>query len=138
MKRQTHNRISKQLLPWLDPKVIDKVNKAIDKPDPVAKLLSAITGQTAKDNPLLNLGIKKTGHRSANHDLVSAIVKGYEVAGYVCRRYFTRSSAFKSCSRKLIYFTNRRLIVSTPRRKPNRRPYANPIISSFLLFLVSL
>ncbi len=51
MKRQTHNRISKQLLPWLDPKVIDKVNKAIDKPDPVAKLLSAITGQASKDNP---------------------------------------------------------------------------------------
>ncbi len=46
MKRQTHNKIAKALLPYLDAKTIDKVNKAIDKPDPVAKLLSAITGQT--------------------------------------------------------------------------------------------
>ncbi len=31
--RKTHNRITKALLPDLDPKVIDKVNKAIDKPE---------------------------------------------------------------------------------------------------------
>ncbi len=44
--RKTHNKITRALLPYLDTRVIDEVNKAIDKPDPVAKLLSAITGQT--------------------------------------------------------------------------------------------
>ena len=58
--RSTHNKITKALLPDLDPAIIDKVNKAIDKPDPFAKLVSIATRQATKDNPLLNMGIKNT------------------------------------------------------------------------------
>ncbi len=47
MKRSTHNRLTKQILPWVDPKVIDKVNKALDSPDPVSKLVSVFTGAAA-------------------------------------------------------------------------------------------
>ncbi len=57
MKRSTHNRITKGLLPWVDPKVIDKVNKALDSPDPVSKLVSVFTGAAAKGDRRLALGI---------------------------------------------------------------------------------
>ncbi len=66
MKRSSHNRLTKSLLPWVDGKVIDKVNKALDSPDPVSKLVSVFTGAAAKKESLLAFGIDRIGHRSSN------------------------------------------------------------------------
>ncbi|MFQ5969795.1 MAG: hypothetical protein ACE5J2_04805 [Nitrososphaerales archaeon] len=38
MKRETHNSMTKNLLPWVHSNTINKVNKALDSPDPMLSL----------------------------------------------------------------------------------------------------
>ncbi len=66
----------------MHPKVIDAVNKALDKPDHLSKALSLLTGSVTKKEQALTLGIDRIGHRAANHDLISAVLVGYSKAGY--------------------------------------------------------
>ena len=80
--RSSHNKLTKSILPWLDEKVIDDVNKAIDSASSIGKLISAATGGVSKNEPLLRMGISPKGHRKYNHDAVSAMLTGYSVAGY--------------------------------------------------------
>ncbi len=67
-KRATHNKLTKQMFPWMDPKVIDMVNKAIDTGDSTGKAVSSVTRIFTAKDPVLRLGVKQTGHRVVNHD----------------------------------------------------------------------
>ena len=81
-KRSTHNAMTKAVVPWLDMKMIDKVNRALDREDPSSRLLSMLTAPLARADKRLSLGVTRTGHRRTNHDLMSASVTGYTIAGY--------------------------------------------------------
>lgn len=64
------------LNPKFDPKMVQKVNRAIDTP----QLIDAYLNNRSKK--YLVPGLNMTGHRRFNHDLLSALLKGYQVGGY--------------------------------------------------------
>lgn len=61
----------------LDPKMIHSVNRAIDAPSQMDLMMNNVGSRTNFIVPGLNYG----GHRQFNHDLLSAMMKGYQFGG---------------------------------------------------------
>jgi hypothetical protein len=73
---ETHDRLSRIMMPGADPKVIYRVNRAMDNPDPWAISLN----QNMKKSDIAHAfdvpGLRKYGHR-AHHNWMSAMMTGY-------------------------------------------------------------
>ena len=70
------------MFPDIDDKVIDTVNKLLDSGKGWGAMFSGAGKVLVKSYPVVGMGVKRIGHRSTNHDLLSAIVTGYAEAGY--------------------------------------------------------
>lgn len=72
MKRKTHRRVTKALLPKLPTKKIDRINSRLDKPEP-----------TTPDSPEFAKlpGLDYRGHRKKSHDPLMAGLTGFQEAG---------------------------------------------------------
>lgn len=72
--------MTKSFFPWISDDVINQTNHVLDNPNKsdvwFGDAQRAILG-TAFGVP----GMRKSGHRRYNHDLMSALMKGYQVAG---------------------------------------------------------
>lgn len=61
----------------LNPEDVYKVNRAIDSPSP----MDMVMNNTIKRNNYKVPGLNYGGHRQFNHDILSAVLKGFEVGG---------------------------------------------------------
>jgi hypothetical protein len=77
---ETHDRLSRMMMPGVNPKVIYRVNRAMDNPGPwsiyLHRHMKSGTAHTF-DIP----GLRKYGHREPNHNWMSAMMTGYMYGG---------------------------------------------------------
>ena len=73
MKNKTHNNITRRILPGLDPKIIEQINRMIDNPEPGMPTFSPELGGMP--------GLDYRGHRIKGHDLVSVTILGLILGG---------------------------------------------------------
>lgn len=67
--------------PWLNPRMVEMVNHKIDNPDPWASFMQDALNRQFGRNTFDVPGLNKMGHRQVNHDLLSAALQGWSVAG---------------------------------------------------------
>jgi hypothetical protein len=72
MKYTTHNRIGEKLDPYIDPEVIERINRAIDTPKPWMPPYSPMLGPAPR---------WRKGHRKYGHDLPTSTFIGYMHGG---------------------------------------------------------
>lgn len=73
MKSKTHRKITERILPDVDPKIVERINKATDKPEPWMPPFSPELGSMP--------GASHRGHRRKGHDLVTASIIGFLEGG---------------------------------------------------------
>ena len=73
MKNKTHKNITRGILPRIDPKIVDQVNKMIDRPEPWMPTFSPKLGGVP--------GLSYRGHRRKGHDLPTAAIIGLLAGG---------------------------------------------------------
>lgn len=77
MNWREHIWFSTMMNPKFDPKTVQKVNRAIDEPSMMNAFL-----KSQQSKRFIIPGLNITGHRKFNHDLLSAMMAGFQVAGY--------------------------------------------------------
>lgn len=70
MNRKTHNRIAKIILPDVDTRIIDRINKRMDRPETWAPVVSPALGKVPR--------LSYRGHRRQGHDVITAARIGFE------------------------------------------------------------
>lgn len=73
MNRKTHNRIAKIILPDVDTRIIDRINKRMDRPETWAPVVSPALGKVP--------GLSYRGHRRQGHDVMTAARIGLQEGG---------------------------------------------------------
>ena len=68
-------------MPNVDPKVIYRVNRAIDTPDPWSIGLNRYMNNSGMGHAFDVPGLNKHGHREPNHNWMSAMMTGYMYGG---------------------------------------------------------
>jgi hypothetical protein len=74
MHWNTHDRLSGMMMPRVSPKVIYRVNRAMDNPDPWSIYLSRYMKKSGHTHAFDVPGLRKYGHREANHNWMSAMM----------------------------------------------------------------
>jgi hypothetical protein len=69
---ETHDRLSRMMMPGVDPKVIYRVNRAMDNPDPWSIYLNRYMKKSGHGSAFDIPGLRKYGHREPNHNWMSA------------------------------------------------------------------
>jgi hypothetical protein len=72
VRHKLHKKIAKKLFPNVDPKIIDRINKLLDNP-PLGPEPNPKIGRVP--------GLRYTPHRGFRHNLIGAIIAGYEIGG---------------------------------------------------------
>jgi hypothetical protein len=67
--------------PGADPNVIYRVNWAMDNPDPWSIYLNRYMKKSGHGSAFDMPGLRKYGHREANHNWISAMMTGYMYGG---------------------------------------------------------
>jgi hypothetical protein len=78
---ETHDRLSRIMMPGVDPKVIYRVNRAMDNPDPWSIYLNRYMKNLGVAHAFDVPGLRKYGHREPNHNWMSAMMTGYMYGG---------------------------------------------------------
>src|SRR5215218_633312 len=78
---ETHDRLSRIMMPGVDPKVIYRVNRAMDNPDPWSINLHRHMQKSGHAHAFDIPGLRKYGHREPNHNWMSAMMTGYMYRG---------------------------------------------------------
>lgn len=73
MKNKTHRKITKRILPEIDPKIVEEINRMMDKPEPWMPTISPKLGRI----PWLSY----RGHRTKGHDLLTVMCIGLVMGG---------------------------------------------------------
>lgn len=73
MKNKTHRNITRRVLPGIDPKIIEKVNRMMDNPESWMPTYSPELGGMP--------GLDYRGHRRKGHDLLTALIIGLLAGG---------------------------------------------------------
>src|ERR1041385_1792082 len=74
----THDKLTKMMFGFLPMQTIRRSNRRVDNPTPHDKFVSKMVYSAFPGMP----GPIRYGHRSANHDIVSASIAGYTEGGY--------------------------------------------------------
>ena len=74
---ETHDRLSRIMMPGADPKVIYRVNRAMGHPDVRAIALNNYMKQSEHAHAFDIPWLRKYGHREPNHNWMSAMMTGY-------------------------------------------------------------
>jgi hypothetical protein len=77
LERETHDRLSRIMMSGVDPKVIYRVNRAMDNPDPWSNHLNRYMRKSGHAHTFDIPGLRKYGHREPNHNWMSAMMTGY-------------------------------------------------------------
>ena len=73
MKNKTHKNITRGILPGIDPKIIEQVNRMMDSPEQWMPIFSPELGAMP--------GLDYRGHRRKGHDLLTAATIGVLAGG---------------------------------------------------------
>jgi hypothetical protein len=69
------------MMPGVDPKVIYRVNRAMDNPDPWSIYLNRYMKRSGHGHVFDVPGLRKYRHREPNHNWMSAMMTGYMYGG---------------------------------------------------------
>jgi hypothetical protein len=75
MRSKTHKKIRETIFPNLDPKVLDRIDRRIDKSEPWMPEISPPFGKVP--------GLSYRGHRKRGHDIITAGAVGLQEAGLI-------------------------------------------------------
>jgi hypothetical protein len=78
---RTHVRLTRSFFPQYDEATIRRVQQAIDVPSSSDIMYNNLMQGFMGPNFGMLEGMNKAGHRKYNHDMFSAMMKGYQVAG---------------------------------------------------------
>jgi len=73
LKNKTHRNITRRILPGIDPRIIEEVNRMMDTPEPWMPSYSPELGGMP--------GLDYRGHRRKGHDLLTALIAGLRAGG---------------------------------------------------------
>jgi hypothetical protein len=78
---ETHDRLSRIMMPNTDPKLIYLINRKMDNPDPWSVYLNQYMKRSGHGKAFDIPGLRKYGHREPNHNWMSAMMTGYMYGG---------------------------------------------------------